>query len=85
MELGCTVLVLIPNFNTYTQGIGLLGFMWKVVEAVIGIRIKTAVQFQDVLHEFCAGGVLGPQSWSSNLPSRFLVWNKTPYFWYSLI
>ena len=29
--------------------------MWKVVEAVIYIRIKIVVQFHDVLHMFCAG------------------------------
>ena len=37
------------------QCIGLMEVMWKVVEAVIYIRIKIVVQFHDVLHMFCAG------------------------------
>ena len=54
-ELGWTVLVLIPNGNMDTWGIGLLEVVWKVVEAVIDTRIKSVVQFHDVLHWFCAG------------------------------
>ena len=53
-ELGCTVLVMIPKGNTDTRGIGLLGVVWKVVEAVIDTRIKTGVQFDDVSHGFVA-------------------------------
>ena len=48
-ELGCTVLVMIPKGNTDTRGIGLLGVVWKVVEAVIDTRIKTGVQFEPPL------------------------------------
>ena len=54
-ELGWTVLFLIPKVNTDTWGIGLLEVLWKVVEAVIGTRIKSVVQFHDFLHVFCAG------------------------------
>ena len=33
----------------------MLDVLWKVVEALIDTRIKTVVQFHDVLHGFCAG------------------------------
>ena len=55
MELGWTVLVLIPKGNADTRGIRLLGVIWKVVEAVIDTRIKTVAKFYDVLHEFHIG------------------------------
>ena len=53
-ELSWNILLLIPKGNTYTCGIGLLEFLWKVVEAIIDTWIKTAVTFHDVLHGFCA-------------------------------
>ena len=55
MELGWTLLVIIPKFGTYTQGIGMLEVMWKVVEGVIDTLVKSEVQFHDVLHGFHAG------------------------------
>ena len=36
----------------------MLELVWKVVELVIDTRIKTVVQFHDVLHRFCAGSGL---------------------------
>ena len=48
-ELGWTILVLIPKRNTYTQGISLLDTLWKVVEAIIDIRLQTSIQFHDVV------------------------------------
>ena len=51
-KMSCTILVLLPKSNFYTQGIELLGVLWKVVEAIIDTRIKTAMVFHDVLHVF---------------------------------
>ena len=49
------MMVLIPKKNMYTRGIRLLEVVWKGMEAVIDNRIKTVVQFHDVLHGFCVG------------------------------
>ena len=49
------MLVLIPNGSIDTPGLGLLKFVWKVVEGVIDTRVKVAVKFHYVLHEFHAG------------------------------
>ena len=54
-ELGCNVLVLTPKGNVDTWGIGLLEFIWKVVEAVIDTQIKISVQYHDAFHRFHAG------------------------------
>ena len=54
-ELGWTVLVLIPKGTTYTQGIGILETLWKVVEALIYTRLIASIQFHDVLHGFRSG------------------------------
>ena len=54
-ELIWTILVLVPNLNTDTWGVGLLETFWKVVEAIIDTRIKACSTFHEVLHGFCAG------------------------------
>ena len=54
-ELGWTILVLIPKLNTDTRGIGLLETLWKVVEAIINTRLRSSIQFHNVLHRFRAG------------------------------
>ena len=54
-ELGCIMLVMIPKGNLDTRGIGLLEVVWKVAETVFDTRIKSVVQFHNVLHGFCAG------------------------------
>ena len=48
-------MVQIPKGNADTRGMGLLEVVWKVVELVNYNRIKTVVQFHDVLHGFRAG------------------------------
>ena len=55
MEIGSTLLVLIPKVSADTQGIGMLEVMWKVLKGVIDTLVKAAVQFHDVLHGFHAG------------------------------
>ena len=42
-EIRWTVLVLIPKGSADNRELGLLGFVWKVVGAVIDTRIKIAV------------------------------------------
>ena len=49
------MLVLISKGNADTRRIALLEVVWKVVEAVIDTRIKSVVQFHNVLQGFCAG------------------------------
>ena len=48
----CTILLFLPKGNSGTQGVGLLEFMWKAVEAVIYTQFKTAEKFHGVLHGF---------------------------------
>ena len=49
-ELIWTVLVLQPKEHAYTRGIGNLGVLCKVVEAIIYTQINIVVTFHDVLH-----------------------------------
>ena len=52
-------MLLIPNDNADTWGIGMLKVAWMVVEAVIDNCIKTVLQFHNVLHWYCAGIGIG--------------------------
>ena len=79
-ELGWTVLVLIQKGSTYTWGIGILEVMWKVVEAVIYTRIKTVVQFHDVLHGFRAGRGAGTTITELKLAQYLASVNQDPIF-----
>ena len=54
IELSWTILVFLPKCKVNNRGIGTLEVLWKVVEAIIDTRIKTAVIFNDVLHGFRA-------------------------------
>ena len=54
-EMGYTAMVMIPKVNVDTKGIGMLEAVWKVLEAAIDTRIKSVVQFHNVLQGFCAG------------------------------
>ena len=58
-ELVWIVLVLISKGNADTRRIALLEVVWKVVEAVIDTRIKSVVQFHNVLQGFCTGRGIG--------------------------
>ena len=51
-DLVCTILILIPKGNSYTQVIGLLGFLWKVMEEIIDTHIKNDMTFHDIIHVF---------------------------------
>ena len=55
MEMGWTILVLIPKGNTDTQGTGILGSRWKVVEVIIYTHLVASVRLHGVLHGFHTG------------------------------
>ena len=59
IDLGCTILVLVPNINTNTRGIVLLEKMWKVVEAIIDTRLNASISFHGVLRGFRVDGGKG--------------------------
>ena len=52
--MGWTILVLITKGNTYTQGIGLLETLWKVMEDIINTRLQSSIHFHNFLYGFCA-------------------------------
>ena len=51
-ELGWNILVLIPKVTTDTWDIGLLTTLYKVVEDTVDTRLKSSLQFHDVLDGF---------------------------------
>ena len=53
--MGSKTLIVVPKGNVDNQGLGILEVLWKVMEAIIDTRIKTAVTFHDFLQGFCAG------------------------------
>ena len=48
-------MVLIPKGIKEYRGVGLVEVMWKVVAAILHLRLTTAVTYHDVLHDFWAG------------------------------
>ena len=78
-------MVIIPKFGTYTQGIGMLEVMWKVVEGVIDTLVKSEVQFHDVLHGFHAGRGKGTTIMDLNISQDLKSMYQDPSLWYSLI
>ena len=59
MDMSWIIIVLVPNVNTDTWGVGFLETLWKMVEAIIDNRLKSCINFHDVLHGFCAGRGMG--------------------------
>ena len=47
--------VLIPKGEKYYKGIGLVDVTWKVVAAILHLRLTTAIKYHDTLHGFRAG------------------------------
>ena len=50
MEMGWTILVLIPKGNTDTRGIELLDSLWKLVEENIDAHLRESVLLHNILH-----------------------------------
>ena len=55
------ILVLIPKWNMDTRGVGLLKYLWKVVEAIIDTRLRESFCLHDVLHSFLTGRGTGKE------------------------
>ena len=49
------ILFLIPKGGMDTRGIGLLEFLWKVVEEIIDTHMRASVRLHDVMHGFRTG------------------------------
>ena len=64
---GWKILALIPKVNMDTWGIGLLGFLCNVVEAIINTRLRESLRFHDVLHGLHAGKGIGTAILELNL------------------
>ena len=47
-ELGCMIILLIPKGNTDNKGIGLLEFLWKVVEEIVDTLLRESVCLIDI-------------------------------------
>ena len=45
-----SILVLLPEGNMDTSGIGMLEVLWKVVEEIIYTQINMVVTFHDILN-----------------------------------
>ena len=73
-------MVRIPKGNEDTLGVGLIEVVWKVLEAVIDIRIKTVVQFHDVLHGFCGGRGMGTTIMELKLAQELASVDQDPLF-----
>ena len=49
------MVVLIPKGKNDYCVIGLVGVMWKVVAAILNLRLTASITFHDFIHRFCAG------------------------------
>ena len=60
-------MVLIHNGNGGLRRIGPVDFLWKALSGVINWRLGAAVQLNDILNSFRAGGGTGTASLKVNL------------------
>ena len=51
-DLGWTVLVPLPKGTIYTQGVGLMETLCKVLEELVDTRLRASLQLHEVLHRF---------------------------------
>ena len=79
-EMGWKVLVLIPKGNTDTRGIGLLEFLWKVVEAIIDTHLRASVRLHDILHDFRIGKGTGKVILDLKLAQKLANVDHDPLF-----
>ena len=61
------VVVLIPKGGKDYCGIGLVEVMWKVVAAILNLRITASITFHDFLHGFRVGCGTGTATLKSKL------------------
>ena len=74
------VIVLIPNGKNDTQSIGLLEFLWKVVEAIIETCLRVSVCLHDILHGFHEGRGTGMAILELNLVQELSSIYQAPHF-----
>ena len=84
MELGWKILVLISKGKTYTWGIGLLEYLWKVVEAIIDTCPRSSVRLHNILHGFHAGRVTRTAILELNLAQYLASVDQDPLFLFFL-
>ena len=58
---------LIPKGKMDYQGIGLVEVMWKVVAAILNLRLAAYINSHDFLHRFRAGRGTGTTTLEANL------------------
>ena len=54
-EAMCQAVVLIPKGKKDYCGIGIMEVMWKVVAAILSLRLTASITFHDFLQRFRAG------------------------------
>ena len=59
--------VLITKGKKYYRGIGIVEVMWKVVAAILNLRLTASISFHDSLHRFWAGRSIGTATLEANL------------------
>ena len=60
-------MVLIPKGKTNYRGIGLVEVMWKVVAAMLNLRITASITFHDFLHGLRSGRGTGTSTLEAKL------------------
>ena len=78
IELLWTILILVPKGNADTRLIGLLGILWKVMEAIIDTCIKKFKNVHDALHIFCAWRGMGTAIMELNIAQDLASVNQDP-------
>ena len=79
-DFGCTVLVLIHKGTIDTQGIGFVETLWKVVKALIDMRLRASLQFHDALHGFWDGRGTGTYIMELKLTQDLPIVDHDPLF-----
>ena len=59
--------VLIPKGKKYYRGIGLVEVIWKVVGAILNLRLTASITYHDFLHGFWAGRGTGTATLEAKL------------------
>ena len=73
-------MILITKDNTYTQGIGILEVLWKVIEAIFDTRINKAVTFHNILHRFREGRLTGTPVMDLKIAQELASMDQEPLF-----
>ena len=71
---------MIPKGNTYTWGFGLLETLWRVMEAIIDTRLRSSIQFENVLHVLHSGRGRGIATMEINLSQEVASVDQGPLF-----